>query len=184
MRSTQDYINTLKDELDRLQTDEIDSVIRLLKKTKGSSTQIFLAGNGGSAATVNHFMCDFSKNAVPGDIGRFRVISLANSVSSITALGNDFTYSDVFVEQLKNLMNDGDILIAVSASGNSPNIIKACEYVKSRKGVVVGLTGFDGGRLHRLADLPVHCDCDCIEQVEDMHLMVLHILVCAFKFGF
>lgn len=162
----------------------IDQVIGLLKEKKGTPTQIFLAGNGGSAATVNHFLCDFSKNAIPGDVGRFRVISLANSVASITALGNDYTFSDIFSEQLKNLMNDGDILIAVSASGNSPNILQACEYVKSRNGIVVGLTGFDGGRLDQMADYPVHCDCDSIEQVEDMHLMILHILVCAFKLDF
>lgn len=175
------YLGGLKDVIDTLDLGELDRAVKLLKSERKNNRQIFVVGNGGSTATANHFLCDFGKNAVKSDEGRFKIVSLCSSVEVITAYANDVAYEVIFEEQLKNLMNHGDIIMAISASGNSPNIINAVRYAKEKQGVIVGLTGGDGGKLKQLADIRLHVESDVIEQVEDVHLIFEHIIVYLFK---
>lgn len=176
-----DYIEDIQHLCDTLDVDGLEQVYALLLESYNEKKQIFVAGNGGSAGTSNHFYSDFGKNAVKGDVDRPRIISLSANVEVITALGNDFSYADVFSEQLKNLMCDGDVIVLISASGNSPNVIRAAEYVKSRGGKVIGFTGFAGGKLKELSDVSVNIPSDSYEKIEDLHMMLTHIIVCCFK---
>ncbi len=176
-----DYLESIGDIINKLDINNISEMIEAIKLAYKDDKRIFVFGNGGSAATANHFACDFGKNAIKDDNNRIKVISLSNSISSITACGNDIGFDTVFEEQLKNLMHDGDLILCISASGNSPNIIRAVEYAKKRYGTVIGMTGFSGGKLKELSDINVNVASDSYEKIEDMHLMITHIIVYWFK---
>lgn len=175
------YLNDIIHLCETLDTDALERTCQVLLDAYKNKKHIFVAGNGGSAGTVNHFSCDFSKNAVKSQIDRPKVISLSSNIEVVTALGNDFCYGDVFLEQLKNLMNDGDVIILVSASGNSENVVKAAEYVHSRNGQVISFTGFSGGKLKDLSDVNLNVPCDSYEESEDIHMIIMHLIVCCFK---
>ena len=182
MKNTiQGYIEDILRLSDGLSRDQIADVCAILLEAYREKRQIFVAGNGGSAGTANHFCCDFGKNAVKSQHDRPRILSLSANIEVVTALGNDFCYGDVFLEQLKNLMNDGDVILLISASGNSENVVRAAEYVRSRHGKVIGFTGFSGGRLGALSDVEINVPSTSYEEIEDIHLMLTHIVVCAFK---
>lgn len=176
-----EYTGNIKKLCDELDMQSMRLVLEKLSEAHENKKRIFVAGNGGSAATANHFACDFGKNAVKGDDNRVKIISLSSNIETVTALGNDISYDSVFSEQLKNLMEDGDTVMLISASGNSPNVIKAAEYAKSRNGYVIALTGFSGGKLMQTADVCVNIGSDSYEKIEDMHLMLTHIIVWWFK---
>ena len=176
-----DYIENIHSLCNSLDTEQLNKACELMLESYKSGKQIFVAGNGGSAGTSNHFCCDFGKNAVKGDTHRPKIISLSANIEVLTALGNDFCYAEVFSQQLKNLMGDCDTMLLISASGNSPNVISAAEYAKSRGGKVIGFTGFAGGKLKELSDVFVNIPSDSYEQIEDLHMMLTHIIVCYFK---
>ena len=178
MKGYTDEIRALCANLDK---DGLSQVLKAFKKAYDENRRIIVAGNGGSAATANHFFCDFSKNAVKNSEKRAKIISLASNVEAITAVGNDISFEEIFVEQMKNLMEEGDLVLLISASGNSPDIVRAAEYAKSKNGVVAGFTGFSGGKLKEIADVSVHITSESYEQIEDIHLMLTHIIVCYFK---
>ena len=181
MNIIQGYKNDLNRLLTELDEQALENTCQLLLTSYREDRQIFVAGNGGSAGTANHFSCDFGKNAVQSQTNRPRILSLSANIEVLTALGNDFCYDDVFVEQLKNLMCDGDVILLISASGNSPNIVRAAEYVKARGGKVIGMTGFSGGKLRDLANISLHIPCESYEESEDLHLILTHMIVCWFK---
>ncbi|MDR2768165.1 MAG: SIS domain-containing protein [Treponema sp.] len=162
---------------------EFEKAIGILAEAYKKDRQIFIAGNGGSAGTANHFVCDFGKNAVPWKSGkrRFRIISVSDNIEKISAIANDIAFEETFSFQLANLMNNGDVLIAVSASGNSPNIVKACEFAKTRDAKLVVLAGFDGGKIKTMADSLLLAPLKTYEQIEDSHLIFLHMIVCYFR---
>ncbi|MHB1376105.1 MAG: D-sedoheptulose-7-phosphate isomerase [Candidatus Humimicrobiaceae bacterium] len=176
-----DYINSINIIMAGLDIEKISEVIVKIGEAHKNKKRIFVIGNGGSAATTNHFVCDLGKNAIKDDENRFQIISLSNSVSCITAYGNDVGYESIFAEQLKNLMQMEDIIICISASGNSPNIIKAVEYAKKKNGIIISLTGFKGGRLKEISDFNVNVPSDSYEKIEDAHLIITHIIVYWFK---
>jgi D-sedoheptulose 7-phosphate isomerase len=155
-----------------------EKIIGILAETYKKDKQVFIAGNGGSAGSVNHFVCDFGKNAVlqPGK-RRFRIISLSDNVEKITAIGNDVAFEEIFRQQLINLMNDGDVFIAISASGNSPNIVRACEYAKEKNARIIVLAGFKGGKIKDFAEAVLVVPLESYEQIEDIHLVILHMIV-------
>ena len=160
----------------------IDILIDAYKNDK----QVFIAGNGGSAGTANHFVCDFGKNAVPftgtgPGRRRFRIISVCDNIEKITALGNDIAFEEIFRQQLINLMNEGDVFIVISASGNSPDIVKACEYAKEKKARIIALAGFNGGKIKNFAEASLIVPLESYEQIEDVHLIIMHMVVCYFK---
>ena len=167
--------------LSQLDQKSIIAAAELVKKVYAADKQIFTAGNGGSAAVALHFAADFGKNVAGPEDKPPRIISLCGNVSSITALGNDCGYDQVFEGQLKNIMNPGDLVVLISASGNSPNVIRAAQFAKSGGAFVIGLTGFEGGKLQSLSDVNLHAPSKVYELVEDAHSFFTHVLVHALK---
>ncbi len=176
-----EYLDQIAEILQDFDTGNIATMIKFMEKARVRNKNIFVLGNGGSAATVNHFVCDLGKNAIEGDTGRFKIISLCDNIETITAFGNDLGYEHVFEERLKNLMNPGDLLIAVSASGNSENVLCAVQYAKAKKGTIISLTGAAGGRLKALSDYNIPIDSVITEQIEDLHLIIEHSIVTVYK---
>ena len=148
-------------------------------RTRGGT--IFIVGNGGSAATASHFACDLAKGTQTTGAEPFRVVALTDNMPLLTAWANDVSYEQVFAQQLAPLMRDGDTLVAISASGTSPNILAAARAAAERGVEVIALTGATGGTLCRLATLTLRAPSPRIEQVEDLHLMVAHSLCVALR---
>lgn len=175
-----DYLSGLKGVLDRLPLKPIDEIIRVIERARDEGRQIFVIGNGGSAATASHMMNDLCKGTLghKGDAPwpRLRVIALTDNVSLMTAWANDTDFNHIFSEPLKNLAQRGDVLVAISASGNSPNIIAAVEAAKQIGVTVLGLAGFTGGKLSKLADVSLVVPSDGYGPVEDIHMILDHII--------
>jgi len=156
-------------------------VADLLMAAWRARQQVFIMGNGGSASTASHMMNDLNKYAsVPGR-PRFRALALTDNVPLLTAVGNDQAYAEIFVEPLRNLLQPGDLVILISASGNSPNIVAAAEYARAQGATVIGFCGQPGGRLAQLADCRVIVPSDRIGQQEDGHLILNHALAFALR---
>ena len=136
---------------------------------------VYICGNGGSAGTAGHMVNDLSKGSIVENKKRLRVIGLADNMSLLTAYANDNGYESIFVEQLKSLWAPGDVLIAISCSGNSPNVVKACEYARANGGQVIGLVGFAGGKLKELSHHPIYFKSHNYGSVEDAQLMFSHL---------
>lgn len=169
------YLSRLQKTIDNLSKDEINAFINALLEARDNDKQIFIMGNGGSASTASHFCCDFNKGCSYGYDKRFKFICLNDNVPGMMAYANDVSYEDVFVEQLKNFFNPGDYVIGISGSGNSKNVLKAIEYAKQNGGKVLGLTGFDGGKLKKLCDYSVNMNIDDMQISEDLHMMMDHL---------
>ena len=172
------YLDYLASCFDKLDCDAVAAFIDLVLAAREAGNNIFFIGNGGSAATASHFANDISIGTRTRDQKPFRAVSLTDNVPVMTALANDEGYDRMFVDQLKVHMREGDPLVAISASGNSPNVIAAVEYAKSRGSTIVGLTGFDGGRLRSLADVSLHVETAMGEYgpVEDIHMIFDHLI--------
>ena len=172
------YLDYLSSCLDSVDCDAVGAFANLLLSARQTGNAVFFIGNGGSAATASHFANDISVGTRTGDGKPFRAISLTDNVAVMTALANDEGYEKMFVDQLKVHMRDGDALVAISASGNSLNVIAAVEYAKSRGATIVGLTGFDGGKLRELSDISLHVPTARGEYgpVEDLHMIFDHLI--------
>lgn len=156
---------------------QVEKLIGLLERAYRKGRSVFVIGNGGSAANALHFAQDLSKGAIPDIEGkRFRVLSLAENVSFITAISNDIGYDRVFELQLRQFAEKGDVLIAISGSGNSANIIRAVEYARGKGMLVAGFTGFDGGKLIGLSDVRVHVPVDQMCMAEAVHSIIMHMI--------
>jgi D-sedoheptulose 7-phosphate isomerase len=156
--------------------DMLASAAELLLDCHRRGSTIFILGNGGSAATASHFACDLAKGTqVPG-LPAFRVMPLSDNVPLLTAWANDTSYDRVFAEQLATLVRPGDVVVAISASGNSPNVLAAARAAQESEAIVIALTGQCGGQLYQLADLTIRVPAQLIEQVEDAHLVIAHSL--------
>ena len=179
-----EYKSNIKKALDIFEFDE--EILQVLKDSIKNNQKIFVAGNGGSASTANHYVCDLSKGANKNwenNPFRFKAISLSSNIGYITAIANDTNYSEVFKQQLMNLACPKDIGIFISASGNSPNIIKAARFGKELEMIVIGITGFDGGKLKEIVDYSAHIKSNSYEICEDIHSMFGHFLACYLKEG-
>ena len=170
------YINELQDVLDNLPVDVIDRVISTLHDARLTGKQIFMMGNGGSASTASHFVCDLGKNTKKDGWPPFRVIGLVDNLASISAYANDEGFENIFANQLANLVHPGDVVIGISTSGNSANIINAVETANKLGAKTIGFTGFNGGELSHLVDINLCVPCNNIEQIEDVHLMLEHLI--------
>jgi D-sedoheptulose 7-phosphate isomerase len=171
------YLDEVVSLLQSVEQSAVVEVAEVLRRICRSGGTVFVCGNGGSASTASHMACDLSKNVVTTDHGRLRVVSLNDNLAHFSAIANDLDYSEVFVEQLRNLMTDRDALLAISASGNSPNVVKAARFVRDLGAPVVGFTGFNGGELGKLASPVLHVPSDNYGPVEDLHLVFNHLLV-------
>lgn len=151
-----DYCDTLRSRLQEMRADEILAFAQALLRARAERRQIFLLGNGGSAANASHFTNDLTKERFPDPASLFRALSLTDCLPWITATANDFGYDLIFVQQLKNLLQPGDMVVAVSSSGNSPNVIKAVEYANDHGAVTYAIVGFSGGELSQKAQYQVY----------------------------
>jgi D-sedoheptulose 7-phosphate isomerase len=172
-----DYLDRLSRSLDGISSAEISDIGDTLYRAYQMGAGVYIVGNGGSASTASHMAADLSKNTIGPNMRRFRVMSLNDNMSLVTALANDVGYDSVFREQLVNLIQPGDVLIAISASGNSPNVVQAIEYARAQHAETVGLLGFGGGKSATLVDRAVVVNSNDYGVVEDAHLVVNHILV-------
>jgi len=173
------YLGDLHEGLDRLAIEDIEAVIDMLHRARLERRKVFIMGNGGSASTASHFACDLGKNTRLEGMPDYRVVALTDNLATFSALANDEGYENVFVGQLANLMESGDIVIGISTSGNSPNVVRAIDFANVGGAHTVGLTGDSGGRLRRIVDLSVRVPNEAIEQVEDIHLMLEHLICTA-----
>jgi len=171
------YFEHLTGILQRIDHEAVAKVIELIIQARDQNRNIFFIGNGGSAATASHFANDLAIGSRT-KLSPYRVISLTDNNAVMTAIANDFGYEQLFVKQLEAVYREGDLLVAISASGNSPNVLKAVEYVKDRGGTTIGLTGFDGGELKRMVDYALHVPTQKGEYgpVEDVHMIFDHVI--------
>ncbi len=156
----------------------VEQIINEFEQTIKNKSKIYIIGNGGSAATASHMVNDLGVGLRRREIRNFNVISLADNTPVCTAIANDIGYDNIFYMQLKGLIQKDDVVIAISCSGNSANIINAVEYAKEEGSTIIGLTGFDGGKLKELSDINFHIDTQKNEYglVEDMHMILDHII--------
>ena len=175
MSIIKDYLNLVTKAISELPEDKIRDVIDTLKQAHSDDRQVFLLGNGGSAANATHIAEDLQKGLKECSGKRFRVISLADSVPLITAWANDTDYEDIFAEQLDSLLEPNDVVIAISGSGNSPNVLKAVEKANAMGAVTIGWSGFSGGKLADLAQKSIVVASDNMQRIEDVHLILGHL---------
>lgn len=161
---------------------DVAALIAGLEKARSERRTVFLMGNGGSAATALHMANDLARATRPG-IPPFHVTCLSGNVSHLSGLANDYGYDQVFVRQLTDLVEPGDVVFGISASGNSMNCVNALTYGRQQGAVTLSFLGFDGGRMKALSDLSVHVPCPDYLLVEDVHLMLAHCLARALKSG-
>ncbi|MBT6149359.1 MAG: SIS domain-containing protein [Gemmatimonadetes bacterium] len=171
-----DYLQQLRDALDALDLKQVELVRERFAAARERDAQIFLCGNGGSGATASHLANDLGKGASLGQGRRFRVIALTDNVPWISALANDISYDVIFAEQLRNLSRPGDVLLAISGSGNSANIIQAVDAARELGVESIGWTGFGGGKLAELADHSIVVDSHHMGRVEDVHTILMHLI--------
>lgn len=172
-----DYVARLQLALDDLDRDLMGQLRDSLRRAYLNDKQVFIIGNGGSSSTASHMAADLAKNTIGPNMKRFKVATLSENASIVTALANDVGYENVFYEQLVNVICAGDILIVVSASGNSPNVLKAIRYARRQSAETVGLLGFGGGTAADLVDIPIVVKSRSYGIVEDVHLSINHMLV-------
>jgi D-sedoheptulose 7-phosphate isomerase len=176
-----DYVERLQEVIADLPLDRIEQIGEIIYRAYENRKQLFIIGNGGSAATASHMACDMAKNTITAHAPRFRILSLTDNTPLLSALANDVGYEHVFTEQLVNLVQPGDVLVALSASGNSPNVVGAMHYARERGATIIALLGFDGGRAAKLADECVVVPSRDYGIVEDIHLILNHTLVGYFQ---
>lgn len=169
------YLTGLSSALTGIDLTKVNTFIALLEKARTEDRQVFFCGNGGSAATANHMACDFLKGCSYGKPKRFRVISLSESIPTMTAYSNDVSYDKVFVEQLKNFAQPGDVFVAISGSGNSANVVEAMSYANEIGCETVALSGFEGGKIGPMANLHINVPSDHMGRIEDGHMVIMHM---------
>ena len=175
-----DYLKSYKENslsiMEKIDEEDVASLIELLEAARNDRRQIFLCGNGGSAATASHLANDLGKGASWGRDKRFRVLALTDNVSWITALANDTDYSQIFVEQLKNYAGPEDLLVAFSGSGNSPNVLEAVKWANQNDLLTIGITGRPGGELGQMAQQPIFVESSHMGHIEEGHFLIQHLV--------
>lgn len=170
------YLADLTHVLEEFPHERFEEILSVIENARDNQACIFICGNGGSWATAAHMVCDFGKNTrMPGST-HLKVIGLGDNIPSLTAFANDEGYDRIFAEQLISLMKPSDILIAISGSGNSPNVLCAVETANEVNGITIGLTGFDGGQLKNIVDYCLVVPSDSMEIIEDCHMIIDHLL--------
>lgn len=175
-----DYVENLNQTLNKLPLEKIEEVIHVLAKANKENKQVFVFGNGGSAGTSSHFITDLGKGSSDKLTKRFRCMSLNDNTAWITAIGNDYSYEDVFVRQLQNYAQSGDVVLTMSVSGSSPNLVKAFQWAKTNGLQTIALVGGKKGKLAEIAQHVVVIDSQHYGLVEDAHMVISHLLCYAF----
>lgn len=172
-----DYIDLERSILEKLDVNEIDRALNLLVETLNNEGTIYIFGNGGSSSTASHFVNDFNKGVSEHLEKKFNFICLNDNVSTLMAIANDIGFEEVFRFQLKNRLKKNDIIIAISGSGNSKNVINAVEYAKENGNQIIGLTGYNGGKLKELSDINLHVPVNSMQVTEDIHMIFDHLMM-------
>ncbi len=175
------YLAALADVLALVPGEALARVVELLLDARAAGRRVYIMGNGGSAATASHMVCDLVKTARVGGVQPLRVFSLADNTPLLTAWANDSSYDRSFAEQIIALVEPGDIVIAISASGNSPNVVNGLAEASARGARTIGLLGFDGGAAREMVDVAVHIPCNDYGLVEDTHAAIGHALTAAIR---
>jgi len=180
MSFAEQYKTNLLEAVRQIDTARVEQAIQWFDEARTSGKQIFVCGNGGSGSTASHFACDIVKGASFNRERRFRMMALTDSLPTLTAYSNDVSYECVFTEQLKNFAQRGDVVMCISGSGNSPNVLRAMEYANSIGCRTIALTGRDGGRLGPLAQLNIQVAEPHMGRIEDAHMIICHMI--AYRF--
>ena len=171
------YLSRLQDVLTKVDVGEIAAIADVLHTAYEQQKTVLVMGNGGSGSTASHMTSDMNKGACFHAKKKFRFLSLADCTPLVLSLANDVSFESIFVEQLKNYAQPGDVVIGISGSGNSPNVLRAIEYAKQLGCVTVGLCGYQGGKLKPLVDHCFHVKVDDMQLVEDVHMILVHVLM-------
>ena len=175
-----DYLALEIEILKKLDVEQINAALNLLDETRQKKGRIYICGNGGSAATASHFQNDFNKGVSEYIDVPFRFHCLNDNVATLMAIANDIGYEEVFRFQLRNNLEENDVLVAISGSGNSHNVIRAVEYAKEQGCKIIGLTGFSGGKLKELSDISLHAPVNSMQVTEDIHMIFDHLMMSIF----
>ncbi len=176
----ENYIAEQRSALESISVNEVESVINVFKQALKEDKQIFVFGNGGSSSNASHFVTDLGKSSSDKTYRRFRCLSLNENLGWITAIGNDYAYEDIYLRQLENYVRPGDIVMVLSVSGNSPNLVKAVEYCKKQNVYTIALLGAKKGELAALADESIIINSTHYGRVEDCHMHICHMICYAF----
>ena len=178
------YISKLKEYCEReiavinnLNMNSINQVMNILETARLEEKNIFICGNGGSAATASHYCCDFNKGVSENQEKKYNFECLNDNIPTLMALSNDIGYEEIFRFPLKNKMKSGDILIGISGSGNSKNVVNAMEYAKSIGGTTIAIVGYSGGKMKKIADYNIHVNINNMQISEDIHMMLDHMMM-------
>lgn len=170
------YLDTLRLILDELPLDALDRVLQVFETAYAEDRTVYICGNGGSWATAAHWVCDFSKGVNSPGARRMRMLGLGDNIPLLTAYGNDVHYDQVFAEPVRTYVRPRDVVVLLTASGNSPNILAAAQAAREAGAITVGLIGFGGGRLAAMVDHSIVVDCKEYGPVEDLHMILDHII--------
>lgn len=179
-KQIKDYIELEIQVLKNLELENINDAMNLIMETHEEKGNIYIFGNGGSSATASHFQNDFNKGISEYIENKFNFICLNDNIPTLMAIANDIGFDEVFRFQLKNKLKKNDIVIAISGSGNSKNVINAVEYAKEQGNKVIGLTGYNGGKLKELSDISLHADVMSMQVTEDIHMIFDHLMMSIF----
>ncbi len=157
--------------------DVINEVMNQLEQARKRGNRVYICGNGGSGSTASHFVCDFNKGVSLEQEQKYQFVCLNDNLPQMMAIANDIGYDQIFKIPLVNVISPGDLFIGISGSGNSENVVLAAEYAKERNATVIGLTGYDGGKLKKIADYSLHVPVSNMQIVEDLHLMLDHLMM-------
>jgi D-sedoheptulose 7-phosphate isomerase len=174
------YIELEIDTLKKLDVDSINDAMNLILQSYENKKKTYIFGNGGSSATASHFQNDFNKGISEYTETKFNFICLNDNIPTLMAIANDIGFEEVFRFQLKNRLEVGDVVVAISGSGNSPNVINAVEYAKSKGNKIIGLTGYKGGKLKELSDISLHVPVMSMQVTEDIHMVFDHLMMSIF----
>lgn len=176
LTSSREYLSQLRSVIDRIDTNVVDQFVDAIWRGYCQSRTLFLFGNGGSAALASHLACDLGKGTIHGHRRRLRAVCLSDNVPMMTAWANDMSYQEVFAEQLRNLLEPGDLALAISGSGNSMNVVRGLEVAQEAGATTMVLTGYDGGRVQSIADICLVIPSDNMQHIEDAHLCAAHAI--------
>ncbi len=181
MKSLKEYFDQEIEVAGKLDLEHLQEIITSLERARNENRRVFVFGNGGSAATASHFACDLGKGTIQPNLPRFKILCLNDNVPTLTAYANDTGYENIFAEPLITHSERGDLAVAFSASGNSPNIVRAIEAARAGGLVAIGFTGFSGGKIKTLLDINFHVPSDSFGHVEDLHLAATHAICAMLK---
>lgn len=172
-----EYFNREKQVIDAINKADLSAVMNVLEQARLDGRQVFVFGNGGSAATASHYCCDFNKGISVGKDKRYKMICLSDNIPTMMAYANDCGYEEIFLGPLQNFFHEGDVVLGISGSGNSMNVVKAMEWAKAHGGITIAFTGYSGGKMKQLAQYNVHVPIDDMQVAEDLHMVLDHCMM-------